>query len=210
MKPHPINEIGNFIAGWYIDKSLCDKLIDYFEKHPDKIEGMCGSKGLVKKEVKDSTDLGLTPYSPSLLVQEYISELAKVVEEYKKLYPYCNETQEAWGLVSNFQIQRYLPTQGFHKIHCERYGYGQSLNRFLVFATYLNDVKEGGETEFMHQKLKIKAEKGLTTIFPVDWTHTHRGIPAPKETKYIVTGWYCYKAQEDFLKIKEHKELDVT
>ncbi len=77
MKPHPINEIGNFIAGWYIDKSLCDKLIDYFEKHPDKIEGMCGSKGLVKKEVKDSTDLGLTPYSPSLLVQEYISELAK-------------------------------------------------------------------------------------------------------------------------------------
>jgi hypothetical protein len=209
MKPHPINDIGNFIGGWYIDKSICDKLIKYFEQHPDKIEGKCGSKGLVKKEVKDSTDLILSPYSPSPLVQEYISELAKVIEEYKKIYPYCSQTQQPWGLVSNFNLQRYLPKQGYYKIHSERFGYGQGLNRFLVFVTYLNDVKEGGETEFMHQKLKIKAKKGLTAIFPVEWTHAHRGIPAPKETKYIVTGWYCYKVNEDFTKVMEHKELDA-
>ncbi len=200
MKAHSINEVKNFIGGWYIDKSVCDKLIDYFEQHPDKTAGSCGSKGnvsLVQKEIKDSTDLEITPYSSSALIQEYISELGKVLDEYKKVYPYCSETQEAWGLVSTFQIQRYLPKQGFHSIHCERFGYGQSLNRFLVFATYLNDVNEGGETEFIHQKLKIKAEKGLTTIFPVEWTHTHKGIPAPKEKKYIVTGWYCYKTNKE-------------
>jgi len=195
MKAHSINEIKNFIGGWYINKSVCDKLIDYFEQHPGKTAGACGSKGLVQKEIKDSTDLVITPYSSSALIQEYISELGAVLDEYKKLYPYCSDTQEPWGLVSTFQIQRYLPKQGFHSIHCERFGYGQSLNRFLVFATYLNDVNEGGETEFIHQKLKIKAEKGLTAIFPVEWTHTHKGIPAPKEKKYIVTGWYCYKKE---------------
>ena len=194
MKAHSVNEMGNFIGGWYIDKSICNKLIEYFEQHPDKIKGRSGAKGgSVQKEIKDSTDLILTPYSPSILIQEYISELAKVLEEYKKLYPYCDSTQEPWGLISNFNLQRYLPKQGYHKTHCERSGYGESLNRFLVFQTYLNDVKEGGETEFMHQKLKVKSEKGLTTIFPVEWTHTHRGIPAPKETKYIITGWFCYK-----------------
>ena len=60
--------------------------------------------------------------------------------------------------------------------------------------TYLTDVVgEGGETEFYYQKLKIKPKKGLTLIWPSDWTHTHRGIPAPDEEKVIITGWIHYE-----------------
>ncbi len=55
--------------------------------------------------------------------------------------------------------------------------------------TYLNDIKEGGETEWYYQKLKVKPKKGLTVIWPADWTFTHRGITAKKEHKYIITGW---------------------
>jgi hypothetical protein len=58
--------------------------------------------------------------------------------------------------------------------------------------TYLNNIKKGGETEFFYQNLKVKPEKGLTLIWPADWTFTHRGIPSPKEIKYITTGWYSY------------------
>jgi hypothetical protein len=58
--------------------------------------------------------------------------------------------------------------------------------------TYLNDVDNGGETGFFYQDLKIKPEKGLTLMWPVAWTHTHKGYPSPNETKYIVTGWYGY------------------
>ena len=61
--------------------------------------------------------------------------------------------------------------------------------------TYLNDVEKGGGTEWIHQKLKVKPEKGKTVIWPAEWTHTHRGIVAPKETKYIATGWYGYIPQ---------------
>jgi hypothetical protein len=57
--------------------------------------------------------------------------------------------------------------------------------------TYLNDVEIGGETEFFHQKLKIRPEKGLTLIWPADWTFTHIGITSPEE-KFIVTGWFNY------------------
>jgi len=58
--------------------------------------------------------------------------------------------------------------------------------------TYLNDISDEGETEFLYQKIKVKPEKGLTLIWPTDWTHTHRGIPSQTETKYIATGWYRF------------------
>jgi hypothetical protein len=58
--------------------------------------------------------------------------------------------------------------------------------------TYLNTVKDGGGTEFFHQKLTTSAEQGKTLIWPADWTHTHRGITSPTEEKYIITGWYSF------------------
>ena len=58
--------------------------------------------------------------------------------------------------------------------------------------TYLNDITDDGETEFFHQKIKIKPEKGLTVIWPADWTFTHRGIPSNTQVKYITTGWMSF------------------
>ena len=43
--------------------------------------------------------------------------------------------------------------------------------------------------EFFYQKVKIKPTKGLTLIWPSDFTHTHRGVPATNDTKIIATGW---------------------
>ena len=54
------------------------------------------------------------------------------------------------------------------------------------------DIDDGGGTEFKLQKMKVKAEKGKTIIWPSDWTHTHRGIVSPSKEKYIVTGWWSF------------------
>ena len=61
----------------------------------------------------------------------------------------------------------------------------------LVFMTYLNDVLDGG-TEFKYQKLITKAKKGLTLIWPSDFTHTHKGQISNTSEKYIITGWFSY------------------
>jgi hypothetical protein len=58
--------------------------------------------------------------------------------------------------------------------------------------TYLNDVTDDGETEFYYQQVKFQPKKGLTVIWPADWTHTHRGIASMTQDKYIVTGWYNF------------------
>ena len=53
---------------------------------------------------------------------------------------------------------------------------------------YMNDVDEGGETEFLYQQKKIKPKTGRVVIFPASFTHQHRGNP-PMSNKYIITGW---------------------
>ena len=55
---------------------------------------------------------------------------------------------------------------------------------------YLNDVKEGGETEFQYQKLRVKPKRGTVLIWPGGFTHLHRGNPPLSGDKYIATGWY--------------------
>ena len=48
------------------------------------------------------------------------------------------------------------------------------------------------QTEWYYQKKKIQPKKGLSVIWPPDFTHTHRGIPSPTQEKYIVTGWWNF------------------
>ena len=130
----------------------------------------------------------------ALPVQKYLDALSRVLGGYIEKYPWCSEGQQQWRIQESFNIQMYKPKEGYTAWHCERpTATIPVICRHLVFMTYLNDLKdEGGETEWYHQKLKIRPEKGLTIIWPVDWPFTHRGIPSMTETKYITTGWYSY------------------
>jgi len=181
----------NFILGWYIDTDVCNKIIDYFEKSEDKKQGISGdgnTKG-VNEHIKKSTDLVLRDKN---LLLDYGSNLQQVFDEYIQIFPMVNH-YNPWGVIENVNIQRYYPKEGFFSWHTERGGpYNKESARHLVFMTYLNDVEKGGETEFYHQNIKVKPEKGLTIIWPADWTHTHRGCVSETDTKYIITGWASY------------------
>ena len=67
------------------------------------------------------------------------------------------------------------------------------VNEGWVYSKDKNTVKDGGQTEFVYQKLRIRPEIGLTLIWGSDWPFTHRGITSPTETKYIATGLYSYE-----------------
>ena len=62
--------------------------------------------------------------------------------------------------------------------------------RVLVNMMYLNDVDEGGETEFLYQSMRVQPKKGRVVIWPAGFTHTHRGNPPLAGEKYIATAWY--------------------
>ena len=117
--------------------------------------------------------------------------LQECLVEYTKKFPYSDKIHHYFQVRESVNIQHYAPGESYAGWHCERQSPGEN-SRHLVFMTYLNTVKVGGETEWHHQKLKIKPKKGMTVIWPTDWTHVHRGCPAPKEDKYILTGWWSY------------------
>jgi hypothetical protein len=94
--------------------------------------------------------------------------------------------------LSTFNLQKYIPGEGFYGWHCERNGDKEYIDRLLVWMIYLNDVDNGG-TEFLYQNHTETAEAGKLLIWPADFTHTHRGVISNTETKYILTGWYSYK-----------------
>jgi len=194
MKSHAINKKLHFICGWYINKNRCTDLIKYFENSPNKKQGVLGfdREVEVNKKAKLSTDVYISLKNQDQEILNYYKELDKVVEEYKKKYKYCDMQQHEWEMTEGWSLQKYKPNEGYFVRHYERDG-GLTVNRHLTFMTYLNDVRNGGETEFYYQKLKIKPETGLTLIWGTDWTTTHRGITSKTETKYIATGWYSYK-----------------
>lgn len=192
MKHHYVNDLNNFIGGYYIDnKKILEDMISYHNNSNNKIQGTMYSKDgmFLDKEMKDSIDVKIDDYH---IGTEYCAELQKCVNEYILKYPRC-DAGNPWNILEPINIQKYPLGGGFKTWHSERVNNViPYCFRHLVFMTYLNDIEEGGETEFFHQKIKIKPELGLTLIWPSDWTFTHRGIPCLLQEKYIVTGWFSY------------------
>jgi hypothetical protein len=57
----------------------------------------------------------------------------------------------------------------------------------------LNDVIEGGETDFFAGDIKIRPKKGTLIFFPSSWTYPHSGKMPMSSNKYIITGWLYNK-----------------
>ena len=188
----------NFIHQQYLeDISVCDDIINLFNKNSNKEPGMT-DLGL-NLAIKDSTDLCVSVEDAveNKVMFNYLEQLQKVCDEYLKKYTHINRNGR-FGIVEKINIQHYKPGQGFHAWHAERLGYTmKDIHRCLVFMTYLNDVDDGGQTHFYYQDLKVVPRKGLTLIWPAEWTHTHKGIASPSEDKYIVTGWYSFVNVDD-------------
>ena len=84
--------------------------------------------------------------------------------------------------MGNIQAQKYdINKGGYPYWHSEVYpqvGHNEALHRVLLFMFNLNDVEEGGETEFYYQQRKISPKKGTMVVAPPIPAHTHPSNPA--------------------------------
>ena len=108
----------------------------------------------------------------------------------------------------DINMQRYTKGQGgYHHWHSEHYPHPsdanqKSLHRVLLWLLYLNDVEEGGETEFYYQNRKVKPKKGTMVIAPAGFTHSHRGNMPKSCDKYIATSWIMFNRAEQLYGVK--------
>ena len=182
--------LNSFIGGWFIPKKVCDDLIKYFKKNKElQKEGVYGKGNnvFVNKEYKESIDITIDNTNTDYEITSYKKNLQKVLNQYQIKYPEVKNLSQF--TIESFNIQKYPKKGGFKEWHNERRCKKVSL-RVLAFMTYLNDLEKGG-TNFLYQKITTPSKKGLTLIWPVDFTHTHKSQICNKE-KIITTGWFYF------------------
>ena len=186
----------NFIGSWIIEPlSICDELIHYFESNPKRQKGGVTSSGK-DTNVKNSTDISISPNEIKLpgneVFEKYFENLFACYEDYVTEWPFLKTFAQELQ-IGKFILLRYQSGQHFQSTHTERSSL-DTLHRVFAWMTYLNDVDvdEGGATSFTHYDLEIQPRKGLTLIWPAEWTHAHRGNVLTGDSKYIITGWMYF------------------
>jgi hypothetical protein len=181
-----------------ISRELCNDMINLFEQEDDRYEGVCGMDCVVNKNVKDTTDFVISNGGErwDKINKTLCKELANNVNEYLRN---CNNTMRdtkyqylSGGLAHHsMQMQKYYKNVGKFSYHEDsKVDLINKSDRKITFMWYLNNVTEGGETEFW-SSYNIKPEVGKLVLFPADWTFPHTGKVPISNNKYIVTGWLC-------------------
>jgi hypothetical protein len=192
MKNKSVKE-KDFIAIYdnYILPEECDKAIKLFEER-DKFKKTFtrldfeNTTSTVKKDkyfFANSTnmDVWFDDLKPMMLNFDMAWKNYYVNHGLEKVYSPLEYT--------TLKIQKTLPKEGYHVWHVEQNGTFYECKRAFVFSIYLNDVKEGGETEFLNHSVRVKPKKGRIVIWPAGFPYLHRGNPPLSGKKYILTSW---------------------
>ena len=186
------NKSPNFIGSWNIENDkLCDEIIKFFEENKSMQKVGRTALGFDPK-IKQTTDITIQPsdlkntkYS---LFNSYFNLLKDCFLDYRNQYPFLKHKFFNRTQIGNFNIQKYNSGDHFSQLHSERTSI-DAIHRLFAFMTYLNNVDDGGTTNFEYYGIKVKPEIGKTLIWPAEWTHAHTGSVLKSGTKYIVTGW---------------------
>jgi hypothetical protein len=193
-------EIDDFVGIFHnvLDERYCDDLVQYYENlnQLNKTTNRQRYSGVSSSSIQNDLYYMIDEFDPVFIKKNYsiLGIFGQQVFECYKLY------REKYGTLNNFsahsissdiKIQKIKPSEGYHIWHCETESPSHN-DRILLIIAYLNDVEEGGETEFLYQSKRLNPKKGSILLCPAGFTHTHRGNPPLKGTKYIMNGWLTF------------------
>lgn len=170
-----------------LSKETCKTLIDLFESS-DKLEKLSDDGA------PNFTQYNLTKYlsDHDSSIKNIHDNLIRTVfksrdEYYRYIDKRCFPEKHAF---EQFRIKRYLNNgEDRFDTHVDVYTY-ETARRFLSFFWYLNDVDQGGETEFY--ELTIKPKTGTMVVFPPLWLFPHKGNPPISGNKYLLSTYLHY------------------
>lgn len=178
-----------------LPQGFCQHVISEFDKVFEK--GLCGTRKKTEntpKHIKDDAFYFLDLCDHEIFNRFHDHTARFVLQDglQRCFDAYVNQydiLQDMLLQSTAIKIQKTNPGEGYHIWHCEQEN--NERNRCLVWAIYLNDIENAGETEFLYQKLRIPPKENTAVIWPASYTHTHRGnVVYGEKSKYIVTGWF--------------------
>ena len=187
--------INNFIGVYdgYITKEECNKAINIFEAQ-DKLRKTVNRIRGEGAKVSHKHDQQYFMVGENIEI--WHTQLKSMLINFELAWKHYEEhtgITEAFSLpdlhYTSLKIQKTLPTEGYHLWHVEHAKGFDNECRAAVFSIYLNDVEEGGETEFLHFSKRVKPKTGRIVIWPASFPYLHRGNPPLSGEKYLLTSW---------------------
>jgi hypothetical protein len=190
-------ENGIAVYDHVLDDQTCNNIINYFEslRGLNHVHNQTAyAKGPPHVNRKDESIFLTVPDVISLdktqpILNSFVESFWKCYEDYTSEYSVL-QTSGQHGFYQ-VRIQKTDPGGGFHNWHFENYD-AITCTRVVTWMFYLNDIEDGGETEFLYLNKRIKPEAGRLVIWPASYTHAHRGNPPLLGSKYIITSWLNY------------------
>jgi len=192
--------IDNFIGVYdnYITQEECNKAIKLYEDE-NKFNNTMNRIGFENASILDKQDQQFFANSNNINV--WWDQLKSLMLNFDLAWNHYIENtgaKHSYGaqqkfFYTNLKIQKTLPTEGYHVWHVEHAKGFETERRAFVFSIYLNDVEDGGETEFLHFSKRTKPKTGRIVIWPAGFPYLHRGNPPLSGEKYLLTSWMALR-----------------
>ena len=155
---------------------------DYLDRNAQWAAAKIGSaEGEIDASRRDNTVTFIDPYS--LVCASILRDFAATVFRY--LDDYGRRYDVSFSAMENVNINRYGPGEQYHA-HSDA---GPGHNREISALVYLNDVAEGGQTEFIHHGVSVFPRAGRLVIFPSNYAYAHAAHPPISGVKYSAAFW---------------------
>ena len=162
----------------------CDLAIKYFDDNEEELatNGMVSSSNgepRIDKSIKSVMQMPMCGNSElDAIFEESCSNILNYYVNSINFYPYSafNDT--------GYDMKKYYKDDNFYKWHIDACK-PEHLNRILAIVWYLNDVEEGGETEFKNG-IKVSPKRGKALVFPTNFCFPHQANVPITTAKYSV------------------------
>ncbi|HZP67261.1 MAG TPA: 2OG-Fe(II) oxygenase [Rudaea sp.] len=172
-----------------LEPDFCAQMIESFERlarfHARNGRG-------VMTELKESawTELNVSKVADADMQQFFRAQVFRYLERYNGELGLTLPIP-ARERLENLRIKRYF-AEGNDQFQPHFDAIDYTSNRYLVFLWYLNDVADGGETEFPDLGLRVSARAGRLLVFPPYWMFQHAGLPPRSNDKYIISTYLLF------------------
>ncbi len=174
-----------FIGDGMLPPEACQEMIQRFE-HDHRHRASALGENRVDPNFRLGTEMNLSDYDDwANFDRLLLSSLNFALNDIANILPFLSPRLIFRD--EGYVLQRVKPGEYYHW-HYD-FMFDQQRSRHLSVIWYLNDIDDGGETEFKYQNVAIRPKRGRMAVFPPYWSHLHRGRSPVEETKYIVTTW---------------------
>jgi hypothetical protein len=187
----PLTDLRHFIRVYDddFDAALCRRMIDSFNglQRFQRQNGRGVRAGL---EESAWTELNVTRMADAGFMAMFRSRIDRALQRYNQDVGLLLAVPNSPKL-GDVVMKRYRAGAGERfQVHFDAVNH--LAHRYLVLLWYLNDVAEGGETNFPQLEVAVKARAGRLLMFPPYWMYQHEGVAPAAGDKYIVSTYLMF------------------